>query len=306
MPKMPVPFWDDVMALSLDNRKVLVVNTDMLVWKTDIPQGMTAQQAARKAVVMNFSDLAAKGVRPNAFIVSLGLPNDLSISIVEEMAKGFEAGAREYDSYVIGGDTNEAGEIIINGIALGIAEEDRLMKRDGAKPGDILATTGLFGDTSAALKILLEGYSAPEVLRKPLLNTLYVPRAKVEEGIALSESGCVSASIDSSDGLAMSLYDLSKSSRVGFRLTSLPISPLADAFSELFQLDSKELALYGGEEYELIFTIKPNELEATREALKRVECTLIEFGEVTASNHIILAEEGVEKLIEKRGWEHFR
>ena len=76
MPGMPIPFWDDASALSLGDGRALVINTDMLVWETDVPAGMTPFQAARKAVVMNISDLAAKGVQPIAFMPNIGIPSD--------------------------------------------------------------------------------------------------------------------------------------------------------------------------------------------------------------------------------------
>ncbi|MFB0543914.1 MAG: thiamine-phosphate kinase, partial [Candidatus Bathyarchaeia archaeon] len=148
MPKMPIPFWDDVSAVDLGDGRLAVLKTDMLVWSTDIPPGMTHYQAARKAVVMNISDLAAKGVRPLAILVSLGLPREMREEEVVEMARGMNAGAREYGAYLIGGDTNETKEITISGMAFGIAEKGRIPRRDGARPGDILATTGTFGKTA--------------------------------------------------------------------------------------------------------------------------------------------------------------
>jgi thiamine-monophosphate kinase len=267
---------------------------------------MTHFQAARKAVVMNFSDLGAKGVRPQAFLASLGIPRDTNVEMIEEMAKGFEAGAREHGGYVIGGDTNEAADIVISGVAIGVADEGKLMKREGAKPGDILATTGEFGDTAAAFKMLLEGCSAPGEHRDAILESVYTPRARIDEGVALADSGSVSASIDSSDGLAVSLYDLSRSSGVGFRLVSLPISPRAAAFAELHGLDPCDLALYGGEEYELVFTVRAGELETARDALSRVGCSLVEIGETTYERDIVFVEDNVAKPIRKGGWEHFK
>jgi len=306
MPGMPVPFWDDVMAVGLGDGRAAVLNTDMLVWETDIPRGMTHFQAARKAVVMNFSDLGAKGVRPRAFLASLGIPRETTVEVIEEIAKGFEAGAREYGGYVIGGDTNEASDIVISGVAIGVADERKLMKREGAKSGDILATTGEFGDTAAAFKMLLEGFSAPGEHGDAILESVYSPRARIDEGVALADSGSVSASIDSSDGLAVSLYDLSRSSGVGFRLVSLPISPGATAFAELHDLDPGDLALYGGEEYELVFTVRSGELETARDALSRVGCSLVEIGETTYEKDIVFVEDNVAKLIRKGGWEHFK
>ena len=306
MPGMPVPFWDDVMAVGLGDGRAVVLNTDMLVWETDIPRGMTHLQAARKAVVMNFSDLGAKGVPPLAFLSSLGLPRETPVEAVEEMARGFEAGVREHGGYVIGGDTNEARDIIISGVALGVGEESKLMTRDGAKPGDILVVTGLFGETAAAFKILLEGYEAPKGIADTILKSVYMPKAKVMEGVALAGSGAVSASIDSSDGLAMSLHDLSRSSGVGFRLDSLPVSQRAQAFAEHVGLDAGDLALYGGEEYELVFTVKPHALNEAVDSLKFVGCEPMVIGEVTASRRIVFMEEGVERAVGKGGWDHFK
>jgi thiamine-monophosphate kinase len=305
MPDMPVPFWDDVVAIGLGDGRAAVINTDMLVWETDVPRGMTPFQAGRKAVVMNFSDLGAKGVRPKAFLASLGVPRETPVRVVEEIARGFEAGAREHGGYVIGGDTNEAADIVISGIALGVAHGDRLMKREGAKPGDILATTSLFGDTAAAFKILLGGYEASETLKAALVESVYNPTTRVEEGVALAETGSVSASIDSSDGLAISLHDLTRSSNVGFRLDRIPTSPNAIKFAGLHGLRPADLALYGGEEYELVFTVRPSGLEKVREALLVVGGELIVLGEATVAKDIVFMEDGERKPIEKEGWDHF-
>ena len=305
MPGMPVPFWDDVMAVSLGDGRAAVLNTDMLVWETDVPPGMTHYQAARKAVVMNFSDLAAKGARPQAFLASIGIPRETSVEAVEEMVRGFEEGAREHGGYVLGGDTNEAGDIIISGVAFGVAEENKLMKREGASPGDVLATTGTFGDTAAAFKILIEGYAAPKGLSDIVLESVFKPRARVDEGVALAESGSVSASIDSSDGLAISLYDLSRSSGVGFRLDNLPTSKRAQAFAEVHGLDPVGLTLYGGEEFELVFAVRQGELDSARDALRGVECDLIELGVATVGREIVYVEDGAETPIRKGGWDHF-
>ncbi|MGD2200759.1 MAG: thiamine-phosphate kinase [Candidatus Bathyarchaeota archaeon] len=305
MPGMPVPYWDDVMAVDLGDGRAVVLNTDMLVWETDVPRGMTPYQAARKAVVMNFSDLGAKGVQPQAFLPSLAFPRDTEVEAVEEMAQGFEEGTREYGGYVIGGDTNEASQIVISGVAIGITPKDKIIKREGARPGDFLATTGLFGNTSAAFKILLEGLAAPESLRETLVQAVYNPHARIKEGVTLAESGTITSSIDSSDGLAISLHDLARSSKVGFKIETLPITPEAEAFAELHDLDPKNLALYGGEEYELIFTVAKENLEDAKTALEGVGCQLLKLGIATADKGIVRVVNGEERPIEMGGWEHF-
>jgi len=306
MPGMPIPFWDDASALSLGDGRALVINTDMMVWETDIPRGMTPYQAARKAVVMSVSDLGAKGVQPIAFMPSIGLPSDHPVASVEEMARGFEAGAREYDAYVVGGDTNEACDVVISGVALGVAQESRIMKRaGGAGSGDLLATTGAFGVTSAGFKHLLEGLEIPRGIEKPILDSIYLPRARVKEGIALAETGAVTGCMDSSDGLAVSLYDLARSTGAGFRVTGPPVDPAAARFAERHGLDETDLVLYGGEEYELVFTFRPENEGKIREALGGVGCSLLVIGEVTEEKDVVLVVDGALKPIRRGGWDHF-
>jgi thiamine-monophosphate kinase len=111
--------------------------------------------------------------------------------------------------------------------------------------------------------------------------------------------------MDSSDGLAVSLHDLQKSSGNGFRLTSVPLTRDAEKFAELNNLDRVTLALYGGEEYELVFTVKPDMVEEARKALRSAGADLIELGVVTKNRKIIYVEDGIEKPVGKGGWEHF-
>ncbi len=306
MPGMPIPFWDDASAIDIGNNRAIVVNTDMLVWKTDIPKGMTPFQAARKAVVMNISDLAAKGVKPIAFMSSLAIPRDYSVGDAEELVKGFEAGARMYDSYVIGGDTNEACDVIISGMAMGITETEKIMKRDnGVKPGHKLAVTGNIGLTSAGFKHLLDGTPLPEALNETILNSIYLPEARVNEGLALAETGCVTSCMDSSDGLSVSLYDLMRSSGYGFTLDHIPVHPTAEKFAVYNDLDPNDLALFGGEEYELVFTYSPRNHGKVTRALEGVGCELITIGTVTEGEAIVYDREGKVTTVVKGGWDHF-
>ncbi|MCW4051327.1 MAG: thiamine-phosphate kinase [Candidatus Bathyarchaeota archaeon] len=306
MPGMPIPFWDDASALSLGDGRALVINTDMLVWETDVPEGMTPFQAARKSVVMNISDLAAKGAQPIAFMPSAGIPSDLKVEVMEEIAKGFDAGAKAYGCYVVGGDTNEACDIIISGVALGVMEEDKIMKRaGGAKPGDVLATTGLFGLTSAGFKHLLEGCKLQDD-GKNILDSIFMPEARVKEGLALAETGAVTSCMDSSDGLAVSLFDLMRSTGMGFLVTEPPVHPDAGVFAELNMLDPVDLALYGGEEYELVFTFGPESHEAVRKALEKVGCVLHVIGEVVAEKTVTMLQDGVVSPVRSGGWDHFK
>ncbi len=233
MPNMPVQFGDDVSAVELTKTKVAVLKTDMLVGKTDVPQEMSLFQAARKALVMNISDFASKGVQPIAALVALGLPSNLTQKDIEEIADGLNAGAKEYGAYIIGGDTGEASDLIVSVSLFGTAEKSMLMLRSGAKEGDVLAVTGFFGKSSAGLRLLLDKECSAEAgLRKALLDAVFLPKARLSEGLALSGSGEVSSSIDSSDGLAWSLHELARLSNVGFTLDCVPVSDEVKQFAK--------------------------------------------------------------------------
>ena len=306
MPNMPVPFGDDVSAIDIGREKLAVIKTDMLVGKTDVPQDMSLWQAARKAVVMNISDLAAKGVQPLALLASIGVPRGLSRKDIQQIGKGLNAGAREYNAYVLGGDTNEASDLVISCAALGICQKRRLIKRSGAKPGDYVAVTGFFGKTASGLKILMENLSAPPEIREELVNSVLMPYARLREGLALAQTQAATASIDSSDGLAWSLHEISLASNVGFVLDNLPIAQEVEKFAKIHGLDPVELTLYGGEEYELLVTIQPKLWQDAKKVVENVGGFLIRVGVVTEEKTLLLKAVGKTVSIEARGWEHFK
>lgn len=307
MPCMPIPFGDDVSAYPIGDRRLLILKTDMLVGKTDVPPTMKLWQAARKAVVMNISDFAAKGVEPKAMLVSLGLPKELAKKdIIEEIGKGLNVGAREYSAYVIGGDTSEAQDLVISMSLFGIAEKDMVMLRSGAKLGDLVAVTGFFGRTASGLKILLDGVDVPQEVREALIEPVLMPCAKLKEGLALSQTKAVTASIDSSDGLAWSLHEIAIASNVGFLINKLPIAKEVQKFAKTNNLDPLELTLYGGEEYELVLTIKPKLWDIAQKSVEKVGGKLLPIGKVTTDKQVLLEIDGKKRLIETRGWEHFK
>ena len=305
MPNPLIPFGDDASAVDLGTDKLAVINMDMLVGKTDVPKTMSLWQAARKAVIMNISDLAAKGAQPLALLASIGVPPNLTKTDIQQIGKGLNAGAREYNTYILGGDTNEASDLIISCMALGVCRKHHLIKRSGAKPGDYVAVTGSFGKTASGLKILMNGLSAPEI-RGELVASVLMPKARVKEGMILAQSQATTASIDSSDGLAWSLHELSRASNVGFHLDKLPIAPEAERFAKIHGFDPVELALYGGEEYELLVTIKPKLWQEAKKAVENVGGSLIKMGLVTEEKQLLLKTDGKLVSIEARGWEHFK
>jgi thiamine-monophosphate kinase len=293
--------------VNLSEKQVAVLKTDMLVGKSDVPKEMSLFQAARKAIVMNISDFASKGVQPIAVLAALGLPTNFSKKDIEEIAEGLNSGAQEYNAYVIGGDTSEASDLIVSITLFGTAQKHALMLRSGAKTGDILAVTGFFGKSSAGLRLLLDKVcSAEPILRKALLESVLMPKARLKEGLALSRSGKVSASIDSSDGLAWSLHELWRSSNVGFAIDVVPVSDEVKEFAKQNGFDASELALYGGEEYELVLTVNPDGWADAVAVVEAVGGQLFPIGKATKENKIFLNVDGEKRVVEARGWEHFK
>jgi thiamine-monophosphate kinase len=265
---------------------------------------MTMKQAARKAVVANVSDLAAKGVRPLAGLVALGLPRNLSKVDVESIAKGLAGAAREYGFPIVGGDTNESKDLTISIALIAFTSKRNLVLRSGAKVGDIVAVTGQFGSASAGLKALLKEHLPPATLAPAISRAVYRPRAELDLGLALANSRALSASIDSSDGLAWSLHELARASNVGIVVSHVPVSKAARDFAGLHHYDVNDLALYGGEEYHLVVTVRPRRFNSAKRAARG---RLVEIGVVAKKSEGVRLK-GVEAYskIPMRGWEHFK
>lgn len=299
---------DDAVAKQIADELVLVAHTDMFVESTDRLPGMTYRQAGRKAVVANVSDLAAKGARPLGLVFAWGVPRDMGLEAIQQLASGLQDGAGEYGTYVLGGDTGEAEELILAGAVLGLTDQRRLVRRTGARPGDILAVTGPIGLTAIGFKMLLEGLPSPSMeIERDALRAVYTPRARLREGLALAATCAVTSGMDISDGLAVSLHQLAEASRVGVVVTGLPPCPQAYEFSEHNRLDPTGLILYeGGEEFELLVSVTPDGWEAAAAAVGREGSGLWRIGHITEERGVRMVWQEQELEVEPRGWEHLR
>jgi len=301
-PGIPLDFGDDVSAIPFSSKTWIIVKTDMLVGSTDIPPGMTIEEAARKSVVATVSDFAAKGVGQQALMVYIGLPAPVKKKTVQDIARGLRQAAREYRCKMNGGDTNQADDLIIDIAGIGIANPKTLVRRNGARPGDIIAVTGSFGKTSAGLGILTSRREKDLAKYPSLVRAVRRPRARLAEGIILAKSSGATSSIDSSDGLAWSLHQIARSSKVGINLHTIPIASDVQRFAKEHRLSALDLALYGGEEYELVVTIRPERFHHSK---KRVP-SLTRIGIVEKQSFGVWAHlAGKRTQVKERGWEHF-
>jgi thiamine-monophosphate kinase len=299
--KLSINNLDDVAVLE----KGIVIKSEMLVASTDVPRGMKAWQTARKSMVSGISDLAAKGVRPYAAMISLGIPNDRSIqrTDIEGLAKGFAIASKEFETKIVGGDTNEACELVIDCSIIGFTRFD-VPPRNGARPGDYLVVSGTFGFTAAGLAILLKKAITEKSnnrFRKHALKSVLEPCPRLSFGLSLARY--FSSSIDSSDGLAVSLYELaSQSIDVDIRIDRIPIAEGLEKFAKDNSVDPYELVFYGGEEYEIVATISSTKIKKAKEAARQAGVSLHIIGRVhKGSGKVFLRN----KQLMNRGFTHF-
>jgi len=277
----------------------VVLKTDMLVGRTDVPPGMTWAMAARKAVGMCVSDFASKGVPPRAFMVSLGLPAGTSREKVEDLASGLAEASKEWQVKLVGGDTGEADDLVIDCMMVGFAK--KVVPRDGAGPGEAVVVSGNFGRTAAGLKMLMEGAKADVGFRRSAVASVFRPEPRLALGLALR--ALLSSSIDSSDGLAISLHAISEMSGVGIEVDEIPYPKGLEKFAAANGYQAEGLALYGGEEYEIVATVSRGKLREAMERAKAAGCELHEIGRTVGKTGVRMADG---RKIRRDGWIHFR
>ncbi|MEW6222554.1 MAG: thiamine-phosphate kinase [Candidatus Hadarchaeota archaeon] len=304
-PRVRIGIGDDAAVLDLDGVG-LVATTDMLVLSTHFPPGATPEDMARKAVVTNLSDLAAMGAEPLGLLFSVALPRRRDMAFVKRMMLEMDSVAKEYGTYVVGGDLDENDEIIIAGVALGQVKKWKPLARAGAKAGDLVAVTGNIGSASAGLKILMG--KLPRGRFKALVDAQLRPVARVREGLALAKSGAVTSAIDITDGLAANLWQLARESgvRIEIEREKIPEDPLVSrlCYQRGFRLD--DFVLYGGEDFELLFTVRPGGWRKVSNAMRRLGTKATLIGRVSGGEGVFVFENWRKKQLPDRGYEHFR
>lgn len=279
----------------------LVVKVDMLVEGTDVPPGMTYRQAARKAVAACVSDFAAKGARPDYFLVSLGLRKGTTQEQVEQLGRGLRDAEEAWGLKLVGGDTNQAKELVIDCAMVGFAK--KVVGRGGARVGDAVVVTDRFGFQPAGLKILMGGARADTAFRDRATESVLNPKPNLKVGLTLA--GFLTSGMDSSDGLARSLHTLAKASGVGFEVSALPVGAGVGRFAKVNGLSAEELVLMGGEEYVTVGTIGPARFSQAARAVKRAGGKLLVVGRATPRvGHVVLRSKGSVKPIMDEGWTH--
>ncbi len=266
---------DDAAVYRIDDDRVHVVTTDALIEAIHFDRlFMPMEYLGFKALSVNVSDVLAMNALPRYATVALGLPANVSVEMVEALYRGLQKAATAYRVTIVGGDTTAARFLTLAVTVIGEAREADVVYRSGAQAGDVLAVTGNLGAAYAGLKVMLDQRRAMQEEGRAYQPNLepyqYViqrqlaPLARLQTIEDWAARGIrPHALIDISDGLASEVHHLCKQSDCGARIhaEALPIAPETHAVADSFADDAETYALFGGEDYELLFALPESELE---------------------------------------------
>lgn len=295
---------------------VMLLSTDMMVEGIHFDLAyMPLAHLGYKAVSVNVSDIAAMNGKPEQIVVAIGISNRFSVEAIDALFEGIRAACKDYGVDLVGGDTTASSSgLIINISILGRTKKGNEVYRSGAKDKDVICVTGDLGAAYIGLQVLhreKEVFLANPNMQPELDKHEYVvgrqlkPKARMDIIHELKELGVQPTSmIDISDGLASELFHLSKQSNVGVRIFEDKIPIDQDAFNTAveFKLDPFTCALNGGEDYELLFTIKQSDVEKLK---KHHDIQMIGYMHDNQKENVLVTKGGNAVPLKAQGWAHF-
>jgi thiamine-monophosphate kinase len=309
-PQIKKGIGDDAAVIQLRKAdEYMLLTTDMLLEGIDFRQAWTTpRQLGCKSIAVNISDLAAMGARPRFFTVSLAIPSGTTESWIREFYSGVTDPNRAMGAHLIGGDLSHSENgIMISITALGESLNRRVLYRSGGRPGDLIYVTGILGKSAAGLNLLKTGCARPRShSQKEAIRAHHMPEPRCGAGEWLAQSKLVRCMMDLSDGLSMDLPRMCAASGVGAEicLDSIPVFPESRAWN----CDPLELALHGGEDYELLFAVP----KAKRQVLDKTYPSdfpkITPIGEMVRGNgNVWVVEPGKKRRrLSEQGYDHFR
>jgi len=294
---------DDAAAWKSD-ASIQLATVDSFIQDVHFPSGIASwQELGWKALAVNLSDIAAMGGVPRYALVSLALPEDTEVDDVTALYKGMLDLAQQYGVAIIGGDISRAPIVAITITILGSTKDGdkNILTRSTAKPGELVAVTCYLGAAAAGLEMLKQKLKFDPPATACFKQAFLYPYPRIAEGQLLLEQG-VKTAIDISDGLISDLNQVCKASHVSARveIERVPIEPMVkDGFGE----KALELALSGGEDYELLFTAGAEVIDRVKRA---ASCPITVIGEIAAGKGVTVVDrQGNPIDVGKAGWEHF-
>ncbi|MGH6879002.1 MAG: thiamine-phosphate kinase [Rhizomicrobium sp.] len=305
---------DDAAILAATGRTDCILTCDAFIESVHFLRDLhPADSVGYKSLARAASDIAAMGALPRAFLLTLALPAPLAGRWLDRFLAGMKRAARQLDVQLIGGDTTKSARVFISITVLGEVPRGRALRRSGARPGDVIYVSGRLGRAQLGLELLRGGPRGKKAggaaVRAALQQHLY-PIIRVKLGAWLVQRRIASATMDISDGLSTDLARLCKASGVGARIDAQSIPcvdlPKAPALKlRGIRADPLQLALHGGEDYELLFTVPRRNVAKLRTAPDFSQLAAI--GEITRDGKILLVDPaGRARLLKPGGWDPFR
>lgn len=287
---------DDAAVLKYDGKNYMLLTTDMLVENDHFSlKFSTPMQIGMKAIEQNVSDIAAMGGIPKFAVISIALPNDIDAKFVDGLYEGINKKSKEYKINIVGGNMTHSREVVINVALIGFVEKRFLALRSGAETGDLIFCSGDVGKSTAGLELLRHNLKGKSI--KPHVE----PKSRLKLGRELVKMG-INSMIDVSDGVASEVSHICEQSKVGALIYAdkIPISKDTITDSKKLRKDAVDFALYGGEDFELVFTANKNKLKQ----LKKFDVKVI--GEIVDKKFGIKLIKNNKKISIESGFDHFK
>ncbi len=307
-----IEIGDDTAVLNVPADKLLLATCDAQIeGRHFLKEKITPYQLGKRVAAINLSDIAAMGGIPRYALVSLALPIHTTVEFVEELYKGMKESFGRFGAHIVGGNlARSSKEIFIDVTLLGMVVPEQVLLRSGAKPGDVVLVTGTLGKAAAGLQILLGNVEPGNINVEPLIEAYLTPEPQIRAGQALAGLQCVTAMIDVSDGLAGDIRRICELSQVGVEIwmDKVPISDLVERLAEENHKDPLDWALYGGEDYQLLFTAPEEKVERIISTLRKevsLEVTSIGRIQVPGKGNKLVGRDGTVLPLEAKSWDHF-
>ncbi len=280
-----------------------LATVDSFIQGVHFPSGLASwKELGWKALAVNLSDIAAMGGLPRYALVSLALPDDTEVDDVTALYTGMLELAEQFGVSIIGGDISRAPLVAITIAVFGSSQKKQVLRRSSAEVGELVAVTGELGAAVAGLEMLTKKLKFDPEISASFRNAFLHPLPRIAEGQLLVEQG-VKTAIDLSDGLVSDLNQICKASRVGARIDVEKV-PVAPGVKAHFGERALEMALSGGEDYELLFTARAEVIDRVKQS---ASCPITVVGEILAADKGVTAVDSRGKPLKlaSRGWEHF-
>ncbi len=287
---------DDAAVLRYDKNNYILFTTDMLVENDHFSlKYSNAKQIGMKSIEQNVSDIAAMGGLPKYAIISLALPIDIEFDFVDKLYDGINQKSKRYKINIVGGNITHSTEIVVNVAMIGFVEKRYLSLRSGAEVGDLIFCSGDVGTSTAGLELLRQGKNGKSI------NKHLEPRCRLGLARKLVKIG-INSMIDVSDGVASEVKHICEESKVGaiINANQLPISKDTINDAKKIKKNPLDFSLYGGEDFELVFTAGKNKLKQ----LKKYDVKVV--GKIVDKKHGIKLVRNNKRYDLESGFDHFK